>query len=926
MVGRPVRIGGEVRFTLLPRPVLAASDVTVADAGDGVSLTARALRLQVALAPLLAGRIDARELVLSGPVLRLPWPLAYRPALARPPPWLARAAARIEDGTLIVGGVAVPGIDASLGADALTGTLSAAGTARLDGAPWRFAARLSRPEPDGGAGLDLTLDGQGAVRGTVARFTGRLAGDGAISGAIAGQGPDLSRLLPVPALAWKAGGKLTASGGLIAADGLALDIGGVPATGTVALRVAPKPRLDLSLAAARLDLDDWLPVLARAPGSALLTGALPTGIDLSAELASLGYAQVRHLRLAFDVAEGAKVTVREASASLPGEATLRLAGMVAPAGGGPRFVGTARLAAPDLRATLHWLARLGPAGLDALPPGVLRAAELSGRIAADSGEVALSGLHGTIDDQAVGGAVGLALDGRPRVVATLRLDRLDLDPWLPEGVSRLPGPFAGFDARLQLRAARASWRGAALQSLVLDAQSDSGRLAVDRLTADLGGLHLDAAGSVGAEGRVSGARLDLSAPDAQAVAKLLPAGWRVPPGLWSGAASLHATASGPPDALGMRIAAELGEARIEAQPVLDLRTARWSGPVALRHPAASRLLAALGWPGGASWAGAGPLVLTADLAVAPDALQATGFDLSAGGFRAHGELALERGQAGPALSGRIEAASLPLPLPSPRSAEPMRLIAAIGAARGWTASVSVRAAHVLDGAAPLLDQASATLALRDGALRLDDVSARLGAGALTGAASLDAAAEPPRLRAEAHLSGATVTGPVLGAPLDLVGGKLDGAISVQASGHSPAALLATLSGEAGARAAEGRVAGFDLPALADALASGGPAALGAARAALLGGITGFDRLDVRGRIAEGALVLDGTTMTAPRGDAALSGSVDLAGGTVDLRLSLRPDGPGQHPEAAVVLAGPIAAPRRVPELAGVAQWLAARQE
>ena len=62
-IGRPVRITGQVALHLLPQPVLTASGVEVEDAGDGISLRTRELRLGVALGPLLAGRVQARELV-----------------------------------------------------------------------------------------------------------------------------------------------------------------------------------------------------------------------------------------------------------------------------------------------------------------------------------------------------------------------------------------------------------------------------------------------------------------------------------------------------------------------------------------------------------------------------------------------------------------------------------------------------------------------------------------------------------------------------------------------------------------------------------------------------------------------------------------------------------------------------------------------
>ena len=103
------------------------------------------------------------------------------------------------------------------------------------------------------------------MQGIGATLSGQIGPDGTLAGRITGRGPDLSQLLPAPAVPFSAEGRLTIAGGLAAADDLAIDIGGSPARGAVALRVAPSPRLDLALAASRLDLDAWLPVLLHRP-------------------------------------------------------------------------------------------------------------------------------------------------------------------------------------------------------------------------------------------------------------------------------------------------------------------------------------------------------------------------------------------------------------------------------------------------------------------------------------------------------------------------------------------------------------------------------------------------------------------------------------------------------------------------------------
>ena len=72
IAGRPVVIGGEVNFAMLPTPRLIANGVAMAnDAGDVDLLTVREMELRVLLPPLLLGRIEVEQLSLVDPILRL---------------------------------------------------------------------------------------------------------------------------------------------------------------------------------------------------------------------------------------------------------------------------------------------------------------------------------------------------------------------------------------------------------------------------------------------------------------------------------------------------------------------------------------------------------------------------------------------------------------------------------------------------------------------------------------------------------------------------------------------------------------------------------------------------------------------------------------------------------------------------------------
>jgi hypothetical protein len=915
-LGGQVRIDGPVAFRLLPEPTLSAEQISLAGDGAGIAVTAAELRLRLALGPLLAGRVDARELVLRGADLHLPWPLPPSALMLRTPHWLAAFSARVEGGALHLGKLAFTGIDATLATEPYTGTYIAAGTAQLSGRPWQFTARVTQPGPDGAAGVDVTLDGHGPVQGTGGTLTGQIAPDGTLIGRVTGWGTNLSELLPAPAVAFRAEGRLTVGGGLAAADDLMLQIAGSPARGAVALRFTPKPRLDLALATGRLDLDAWLPVLLR-PSAA----ELPIGIDFSAEAATLFGGTLRGLRGAVDLTPEATV-LREARAMLPGDAALQLAGRIARAERGapsrPRFEGDASLAAPALRTTLAWAEKAGLAPLAALPTGVLRNATLAGHVTVEPGLIALAKLVGTVDESQLTGSLTVREGKRLAIGAGLAVDRLALDPWLPDGpphLAALPATFAGFDADLRLEAKEAVLHGVTLAPLSLDAGAEGGRLTVRKLDLAIEGVHAAGSVTVGEGGRVSEGRLDIQAPQAAPLAALLPErlaflGHRAPR-LWRAAAAVQVLGSGVPDQMALKITADLGDLRLEALPTFDLTHDTFKMAMTLRHPGAPRLLEAIGIEGAPSWLGDGSLGLVAQLSGAPGKLAVDNFDLAAGGLHATGALLFDDAVGPPTLTGRIAAETLPLPLPRPRSDEPLPL----AALAGWNGQLRLSAEQVRVGPTTVLRQAQAALILDQGRLRLDDVSGALAGGRLAGSAVLDSTAEPPALTLGLDVAGASFTEPVFDLPLDLAAGRVEGSARLHAAGHAPAALLATLAGDIRLDVQNGLLAGV---ALQDAGAAKDEAAV---RAALEGGSTPFTHMQIAAHVEHGVVTLAQATLDAAAGSATLGGTIDLPGAAADLSLAFQPS-TAEAPTIGLRLTGPLDAIHRTPELAALTRWRA----
>jgi hypothetical protein len=190
-------------------------------------------------------------------------------------------------------------------------------------------------------------------------------------GTVEARGPDLAVLMPSPAGPFRLAGRLNASAELIAADQLALEVGGLPARGSIALRLLPAPRLDVALVAGRLDLDGWVGALRQGQPR-----PWPVAIDLSAEAAAFRGMTLRRLRGAAFLEDG-RLTLSDVSVMLPGETELEFAG----ASAGARLELGARFAGPDMRTTLVALGL----PVEEVDPAVLRRGEGRLRLVLEGG-------------------------------------------------------------------------------------------------------------------------------------------------------------------------------------------------------------------------------------------------------------------------------------------------------------------------------------------------------------------------------------------------------------------------------------------------------------------------------------------------------------------------------------------------------------
>jgi uncharacterized protein involved in outer membrane biogenesis len=519
----------------------------------------------------------------------------------------------------------------------------------------------------------------------------------------------------------------------------------------------------------------------------------------------------------------------------------------------------------------------------------------------------------------VSGSARFVTAPRPRLSAMLTVADLALDPWLPRTLAELRPAADAHDLDLVLTLPRATFAGQALSGVSLDLSRSNGQLAVRRADATVAGSTLQAGFSIAADGGVSDGRLALVVPELGAWHGLLPAALRRHAVPWRGAARVSVTVAGPAAALAVAAQAEAAEARITAELVVNAEAWRAQGTAALQHPGAPRFLSLLGWSDTAAWLGDGSFALAGQIGLSRQAIGIEGASLTAGQLRAAGALGWTVAEQ--RLTGRIQAETLPLPLPFARSPEPLGL----AALRGWSAELGLAAQRIVAGGSPLFAATEARFELADGQLAVRDLVASIAGGELRGEASLAAAAPVPQLALALRLAGATIANPLLEQPFDLTAGQADAEVNLQAAGHSPAALLASLGGSARLHVADGVLTGFDLGAISAALADDGQraAAEGIIRRALSAGATAFDRLTLAAEIERGSARLTQAEFAGEAGSGRVAGSVELSQSAYALRWALRPAVP-QPPELGLTVTGTADAPQRALELAPALRWLAAQ--
>ena len=668
--GRRLWIDGEIAVSLLPAPTLTLTNLRLANLpGAGAPDMARieSVDLALALGPLFGGEIAVTSLELVAPAVEL-----ERLADGRPN-WLLRGAARagddaderavrldsiaVTDGTIVyrAAGQGPPArierIDAVFSARSLDGPFRGEGAFATGGAAFDFRLATGAIGADGAmpATAELALaDGTGDVllEGTISGLDGApgpgfdgtvratAPAPGALLAALPGALEGAPRAL-LPEGAFSARATVAARADAVSADDIQIRLGESQATGAVSWRGGTAPSLSLEMALNRLDLDGFPPGAPgpaeaaasppAAPDMTALFRALPAGlaasVDLAIETVTYRGNVMRQARAILALDEGA-ITVRRASALLPGGADVTLAGRIADGADGPSFVGAVDMAADDLRAVLAWL------GLDvaAVPADRLRRIDASADLHARGDRVSASKMDVRIDATRIEGEAAVEFADRLLLSAALAVDAINADAYLPaagagDGAGGGWPTLDGVEAELALELGALTYGGARLRGITLDTRLRDGHVTVRRASvADAAGMRFSLAGTARPRGRETTVDLSLEggARSLSGLAALLDieAGFR-PEAL--GPVSLRGTLAGDAAALAVDVDLAARAAEASLSGTIAALPDRAAGNLALRlhAPDAAELARVTGIAPGAALERLGALAIEAGIEGGP---------------------------------------------------------------------------------------------------------------------------------------------------------------------------------------------------------------------------------------------------------------------------------------------------------------------
>lgn len=487
LLGRDVRVGGQVMVRLLPIPTFSVAQVRVADteANSGEPFfRAEQISGKLAIVPLFRGALQASEIVLVKPALHLVfddqgrgnWTTIGQGSGRLPfmPTDVALQSVRIEGGTLAINGadrterIRLEAIDGELSATALDGPYRFRGFFGADATRRELRVSTTKPEGDGSirfkaalkhqeTGANFTFDARAVDLAQGARLEGELTAQVPLPQFATGpQAPGAvpgSRVEPEAPVEVKAA--LSADTQVLKLSNLTLafERQGRPQilTGEAEIDLGAAMNVRAALAAKWLDLDQLI-----GAGPAAAAGTTPPGISeprhgpvsglitlatrlngftpdqgradltLDVEQANLGGEPVSGVRLVLS-GRGGETDIQELRIGLPGGARADLKGLMTGSGEETAFNGDLVLRGSSLARFLGW-ATAGGFTLDPARDGRFA---MRSKLGASPGSVLAREFVGELAGTIVQGELGYRWGARREISMLVEGPLVDLRPLLP---------------------------------------------------------------------------------------------------------------------------------------------------------------------------------------------------------------------------------------------------------------------------------------------------------------------------------------------------------------------------------------------------------------------------------------------------------------------------------------------------------------
>jgi uncharacterized protein involved in outer membrane biogenesis len=481
ILGREVRVGGNVNVRLLPSPFVRFDKLKIAGPSGQPFFSAESFTMRLSVPPLLKGILEANEVALKRPILRLAldadgggnWrALRITPgSLPFVPADVALQSVKIDDGLISLQGPKgamvgqIDGLRGEFKADSIEGPFAFRGTVGWEGLPREVRFATSAADPSGAIRFKAIVRGANAsnsytLDGRLLDLNGRPRVEGDLTAKIElDSGPDLETRggeAERPLVDFKAVLAGDAAGMRLDDITLSFERVGQPQviTGAASAAWSQALRIELALASRWLDLDriaagehgDASPIGTARGFVAAALQALPreadTRVRFDLDQANLGGQAVSGIRLDVERSSGA-LLLRDLRAGLPGGAKLVLDGTVAGLTDARQFQGELALRGTSLARFLTWATKDTAVAEAVRSDGPF---SLQGRFGLSDQGFDLADAGAEIGGTPFTGEVHYSSGERTRLRVVLEGQEIDGAQLWPVGIGHLKGMLSGTGA------------------------------------------------------------------------------------------------------------------------------------------------------------------------------------------------------------------------------------------------------------------------------------------------------------------------------------------------------------------------------------------------------------------------------------------------------------------------------------------------